>query len=99
MACEDDYDWCDEACPKCGHGPSHSRDCGSCGGDGCIDAYEDDPVNCSPGDLEDCAECRGSGYQHWCPNCGYDFVRKCGGSSAPEGRNSDTGTQQRSVTE
>jgi hypothetical protein len=37
--------------------------------DGYFDAYEDDPINCDPGDQEICRECAGTGGWHVCPEC------------------------------
>lgn len=44
------------------------EDCQTCGGDGVEDAYEDDPINCSPGEEMPCRECRGRGGFWWCDN-------------------------------
>lgn len=46
------------------------RDCDTCGGDGFVDAYEDDPINNSPGDDETCRECGGNGGDHLCATAG-----------------------------
>lgn len=44
--------------------------CHACGGEGGQDAYEDDAINYSPGELwEKCDECRGEGGHHVCPDC------------------------------
>jgi hypothetical protein len=40
--------------------------------DGYFDAYEDDPINCSPGDLERCSECGGEGGWTVCGICNAD---------------------------
>lgn len=37
------------------------RECWHCGGEGYIDGYEDDPLWFSPGEIERCASCGGSG--------------------------------------
>lgn len=37
--------------------------------EGYFDAYEDDPINCDPGDLEVCDECRGRGGWVVCGEC------------------------------
>lgn len=43
--------------------------------DGYIDGYEEDPINFSPGEeLTVCEECKGTGFQRWCPGCGADFT-------------------------
>ena len=36
-------------------------DCEACGGECFTDAYEDDPINNSPGELEVCPQCSGRG--------------------------------------
>ena len=61
-------------CPKCGHSPIHSRDCTALFCDeGYIDESEDDPINCTPGnEFTMCKECKGTGFQQWCPSCGQD---------------------------
>jgi hypothetical protein len=36
-----------------------------------FDESEDDPINFMPGELyTQCAECRGTGVEVWCPECG-----------------------------
>lgn len=40
--------------------------------DGWFDEYEDDPINCDPGDLEPCSECRGEGGWVVCGPCNID---------------------------
>lgn len=37
--------------------------------DGNFDAYEDDPINCDPGELEMCRECKGEGGWTVCGLC------------------------------
>lgn len=59
-------------CPKCGHSPLHNRDCSElfCD-DGLIDESNYDPINCMEGEsLFTCPECKGTGVEWWCPNCG-----------------------------
>ena len=59
-------------CPFCEHSPIHYRDCSSlfCN-DGYTDEYDDDPINFSPGELEvECADCKGTTVEVWCPECG-----------------------------
>ena len=70
-----DYEESEMECPKCGHAPTHTRECDVVGcDDGWIDLYEyEDPINFSPGEVEKCCECNGTGYQHWCPKCGFDI--------------------------
>lgn len=76
----DDFDdgiqFCDARCPNCGSSPTYTRDCDSCGGDGCFDGYEEDPLWYAPGETETCDNCRGTGGFHWCRECGYDFTEK-----------------------
>jgi hypothetical protein len=36
-------------------------DCFWCAGDGVVDASEEDPINYSPGEMERCSSCNGSG--------------------------------------
>jgi hypothetical protein len=40
--------------------------------DGYFDAYEDDPINCDPGELELCHECHGKGGHTVCLECTKD---------------------------
>jgi hypothetical protein len=59
------------SCTECGHSPLHNRDCTNWCDDGFIDEYEDDPINFFPGEfLTPCPECKGTGVEWWCPNCG-----------------------------
>lgn len=63
----------DTPCPHCGHAYTLTRPCDVLGCEqGYIDLYEDDPLLFDPGDTETCSECHGTGYYHWCPNCGRD---------------------------
>jgi hypothetical protein len=74
---DDDIEFDDEACPKCGHSPTHSRQCSVVGcDDGWIDMHEyDDPLFFDEGETEMCEECSGTGWLRWCPSCGYDLQR------------------------
>lgn len=47
-------------CAICG-GNMDWVDCWSCGGEGEIDVYEEDPMWYDPGDTEKCEECNGDG--------------------------------------
>lgn len=69
------YDY-DNPCPKCGHEPTHYRDCSELGcEDGAIDESEED--FCLPGTvLVSCETCHGTGIEQWCPKCGYEFRNK-----------------------
>lgn len=71
---EQDYD---NSCPRCGHSPTHYRDCsGLYCDDGWIDESEDDAINFMPGEsYEMCTECYGRGVEEWCPSCGLDIGR------------------------
>lgn len=73
-----DYEINDEcSCPKCGHSPLHSRDCVNFCDDGFFDESEDDPINFFPGESErPCNECKGTGVEWWCPNCGENLSGK-----------------------
>lgn len=42
--------------------------------DGYLDAYEDDPINCDPGELEMCDECCGHGGWTVCGQCNINNV-------------------------
>ena len=55
----DGRDW-DLQCARCGSSVVR-EDCESCDGEGRFDAYEEDPINCDPGDEEPCRACGGSG--------------------------------------
>jgi hypothetical protein len=90
----DDYEFDDQECPKCGHQPTHARRCDVIGcDDGWIDMHEyDDPLMFDEGETEMCEECHGTGWQRWCPGCGYDLNTTIGGPQeaddaalAPEG--------------
>ena len=72
----DDYNINDTPCPKCGNGYTHDRPCqGMNCDDGYCDEYEDDPINFAPGEeYTECEECHGTGWEHWCPKCGYDLT-------------------------
>lgn len=37
------------------------EDCWQCGGDGCHDLYEEDPIAFAPGESEECDVCDGAG--------------------------------------
>jgi len=63
-------------CPKCKHSPIHIRRCSNihCEG-GYEDMYDDDPINhpTEGEDLYECDDCKGTGYEIWCPKCGADL--------------------------
>ncbi len=70
----DEYDEDDIECPVCGHTPTRSMSCLNIGcDDGAISLYDDDPIGQGVDDIEQCPECRGTGRQRWCPNCGIDL--------------------------
>lgn len=68
MEYEIDYE---TSCPECGHDRIHQRYCNNFCDDGYFDEYEQDPINFTPGEeYTTCYECRGTGIERWCPNCG-----------------------------
>ena len=70
----DDYELDDLTCPKCGHSPLHSRSCNGWCNDGYLDEYDNDPINFMPGEFVfACPDCKGTGIERWCPNCGEDL--------------------------
>jgi DnaJ-class molecular chaperone len=69
----DDYEYDDEACPKCGHSPTHRRECGECD-EGYVNRYEEDPMWYDDEDVP-CDECNGTGWQRWCPKCGHSLQK------------------------
>ena len=71
---DEDTDVVDTPCPTCGEPDTVQRGCYSCGGEGCFDGYEEDPLWYAPGEFEDCDTCAGTGYLHWCSTCGHDFT-------------------------
>jgi hypothetical protein len=73
---DDDIEFDDESCPKCG-AQCYARRCSEIGcDDGWIDRYDEDPLWYSPGEEERCDTCVGTGWERWCPKCGYDLQRK-----------------------
>lgn len=56
MASEED----EPTCPICG-ASMEWVDCWSMCEDGFVDEYEEDPINCDPGDTRPCGECNGQG--------------------------------------
>lgn len=71
----DDYqEESDEPCPHCGHPIIRWRPCSNyCCEDGWINMAEyDDPLLYDDDDVEPCPECRATGIEKWCPNCGKD---------------------------
>jgi hypothetical protein len=63
-------------CPKCGHSPIHSRECTNFCENGYFDESDDDPINFVPGEsLEPCRECKGTGFEIWCPGCGKNLSK------------------------
>lgn len=68
---EEAYEIHEGECPKCGHDFIHQRVCANFCQDGYFDQAEEDPINFMPGESEEeCSECRGTGYEVWCPGCG-----------------------------
>jgi len=68
----EEVDFSDDQCPNCGH-ECFTCPCSDCGGDGCHDGYEEDPLLFDPGDVFECHMCRGEGHFCWCPRCGWDM--------------------------
>ena len=52
-----------EMCPRCGCCTSFTEDvdCEACSGDGFLDEYDEDPINCAPGEMRQCEVCKGAG--------------------------------------
>lgn len=57
----EDYDFDEEACPECGHSPTHCQECEHCD-DGYVDHYEEDPMWYDDEDVP-CEYCNGTGLQ------------------------------------
>lgn len=71
-------------CCKCGHSPLHYRDCSEfeCN-DGYKEEFFDDIEIEGMGDMIKCQECKGTGVEWWCPNCGENLsgrLTECGWS-------------------
>lgn len=64
-----DWEYSDLQCPACGRNMREAS-CWLCLGAGEFNLYEEDPINHSPGECEDCSECNGEGSVTWC-TCGY----------------------------
>lgn len=64
----------DEDCPICGD-PLFRTDCdNSMCIMGFVDLHDEDPINHSPGDYDDCPTCLGVGTVTWCPSCSYESL-------------------------
>lgn len=52
-----------EMCPRCECCSLFTEgvDCEACSGEGYIDDYDEDPINCAPGDTTQCGLCHGAG--------------------------------------
>lgn len=49
-------------CSRCNCCELVREECWSCGGEGCFDEHETDPINCDPGEFfTDCDICEGQG--------------------------------------
>lgn len=61
-------------CPNCNHSPLHGRDCLNlyCI-DGTVDMHDLDPEFFPPNLIGECENCKGTGYNLWCPECGTDL--------------------------
>ncbi len=75
MDYDEDIDYLDTPCPKCGERECRSRYCDSINcDDGWCDEHEDDPINFAPGEeYVMCRECFGTGILRWCSKCGCDL--------------------------
>lgn len=71
----EDYEISDTPCPKCGNDSTHIRDCLNWCDDGMIDD-SDTWFEPEGSVLITCSECKGKGFVHWCPECGYEFENK-----------------------
>lgn len=78
MEYEVDYE---EQCSKCFCSPLHNRDCINCATEGYTEEFEDDLQIEGLGREVVCIECRGTGVEWWCPNCGENMSGKMSGSS------------------
>lgn len=75
---DDEIEDIETPCPNCRAQLTRRRPCIALMCDeGQIDEHEEDPINYAPGEAyTECDECRGHGFLHWCPACGYDFHLK-----------------------
>ena len=68
---EIDYD---RTCPNCEGDRIHYRECINFH---CVDGrhllFDEDPLYYMPGETKICEDCRGTGVEMWCPNCGADL--------------------------
>lgn len=56
-----EYWWSDDVYDRDDWDEDDDGDCFHCGGEGYVDGYEDDPLWFSPGEMERCSSCGGSG--------------------------------------
>jgi len=72
----------DVECPYCFHSPLHNRGCTNLCDNGFFDAIEIDPINHNRREsIIPCQECKGTGTEWWCPQCGAnlsDKLKECG---------------------
>lgn len=72
----------DVECPYCFHSPLYNRGCRNLCDNGFFDESETDPISHYPGEsLIPCHECKGTGTEWWCPQCGAnlsDKLKECG---------------------
>jgi len=82
---DDDIEYADQSCPKCGGYDVVRRDCTAIHCDeGYVDEHETDAINYAPGEyvklrrseLPECDECRGYGCHIWCRTCGWDVLEQ-----------------------
>lgn len=69
----DYWEYSDSDCPKCGSQMASRR----CGAIGCDDGVYEDDDGINGRSLERCDECKGTGWEEWCRECGWDNVFKC----------------------
>jgi predicted RNA-binding Zn-ribbon protein involved in translation (DUF1610 family) len=67
---DDDWEYSDNSCPKCGASMAWRR-CNQC-----EDGYWEDDDGINGSELVRCDNCRGRGHEEWCRECGWDNVYK-----------------------
>lgn len=74
---EDEIDYLDCPCPRCGAHEVRRRGCDEIGcEDGWYDEHDCDAINFAPGESYSmCEECCGTGDLVWCSSCGLDITR------------------------
>lgn len=74
---DDDIEYAETECPKCGSWEVYQRDCQYCE-EGYSDHDCGDDCCCclEPENNVVCDMCEGRGYHKWCRNCGWDLLEK-----------------------